>query len=80
MKRLRLTFWDLHPEVTAFVASHLAVVPQVEIRRRIAERFGADKTPSLSALGRFACEWKTVNQAKIRERRRARFKPQEPTK
>lgn len=74
MARLVITFWDRHPEVTAFVTSHLAVIPQIEIRRRIAERFGEDKTPSLSALGRFAGQWKAINQAALKRRREARFK------
>ncbi|KWW77192.1 hypothetical protein AWN57_07790 [Enterococcus faecium] len=57
---LRLTRWDLDPEVAHFVTEHLGKVPQKEIRGQIAERFGTHRTPTLSALNRFAVKWRRM--------------------
>lgn len=59
---LRLTRWDLDPEVANFVTARLGKVQQKDIRRQIAERFGTDRTPTLSALNRFAVKWRRMLQ------------------
>lgn len=52
--RLRVSRWDRDPELKAFVSERLGKVPQTKILEEVEAAFGKDRTPTRSALSRYA--------------------------
>lgn len=52
--RLRVSQWDMDPELATFVRERLGKVPQTKILEEVEAEFGKERTPTRSALSRFA--------------------------